>query len=96
MILSYDVGQVTRLCDLTNENDTVTSVSWAERGDKVAVGTHRGFVQVMMIIIILILILKFCHVQHNLLVVDINHSNMMKRNLDCLMKNSFLILYSSL
>ena len=38
--------QVTRLCDLTNENDTVTSVSWAERGDKVAVGTHRGFVQV--------------------------------------------------
>jgi len=39
-------SQVTRLCDLTNENDTVTSVSWAERGDKVAVGTHRGFVQV--------------------------------------------------
>ena len=37
---------MTRLCDLTNENDTVTSVSWAERGDKVAVGTHRGFVQV--------------------------------------------------
>lgn len=44
--LTDDIIQVTRLCDLTNENDTVTSVSWAERGDKVAVGTHRGFVQV--------------------------------------------------
>ena len=65
MILSYVVGQVTRLCDLTNENDTVTSVSWAERGDKVAVGTHRGFVQVMMIII-LILILKFHFVMFNI------------------------------
>ena len=65
MILSYDVGQVTRLCDLTNENDTVTSVSWAERGDKVAVDTHRGFVQVMMMII-LILILKFHFVMFNL------------------------------
>ena len=65
MILSYDVGQVTRLCDLTNENDTVTSVSWAERGDKVAVGTHRGFVQVMMMSI-LILILKFHFVMFNI------------------------------
>ena len=66
MILSYDVGQVTRLCDLTNENDTVTSVSWAERGDKVAVGTHRGFVQVMMMIIILIFILKFYFFMFNI------------------------------
>ena len=39
--------QVTRLCDLTNDNDTVTSVSWAERGNFVAVGTHRGYVQVI-------------------------------------------------
>jgi hypothetical protein len=31
---------------LTNDNDTVTSVSWAERGNFVAVGTHRGYVQV--------------------------------------------------
>ena len=37
---------MTRLCDLTNDNDTVTSVSWAERGNFVAVGTHRGYVQV--------------------------------------------------
>ena len=38
--------QVTRLCDLTHDNDTVTSVSWAERGNLVAVGTHRGYVQI--------------------------------------------------
>ena len=31
---------------MTNDNDTVTSVSWAERGNFVAVGTHRGYVQV--------------------------------------------------
>ena len=37
---------MTCLCDLTNDNDTVTSVSWAERGNFVAVGTHRGYVQV--------------------------------------------------
>jgi WD40 repeat protein len=39
-------AQVTRLCDLTHDNDTVTSVSWAERGNLVAVGTHRGYVQI--------------------------------------------------
>ena len=39
---------MTRLCDLTNDNDTVTSVSWAERGNFVAVGTHRGYVQVFL------------------------------------------------
>ncbi len=39
-------SQVTRLCDLTSDNDTVTSVSWSERGNLVAVGTHRGYVQV--------------------------------------------------
>ena len=44
--LQPSLSQVTRLCDLTNDNDTVTSVSWAERGNFVAVGTHRGYVQV--------------------------------------------------
>jgi len=39
-------SQVTRLCDLTNDNDNVTSVSWSERGNLVAVGTHRGYVQI--------------------------------------------------
>lgn len=39
-------SQVTRLCDLAPDGDTVTSVSWAERGHLVAVGTHKGLVQV--------------------------------------------------
>jgi len=39
-------SQVTRLCDLASENDNVTSVSWSERGNLVAVGTHRGYVQI--------------------------------------------------
>lgn len=39
-------SQVTRLCDLAPENDSVTSVAWAERGHLVSVGTHRGTVQV--------------------------------------------------
>ena len=34
------------MCDLTNDNDTVTSVSWAERGNLVAVGTNRGYVKI--------------------------------------------------
>lgn len=39
-------SQVTRLCDLTGEGDNVTSVAWAERGNLVAVGTHKGYVQI--------------------------------------------------
>ncbi|KAK2176413.1 hypothetical protein NP493_663g00012 [Ridgeia piscesae] len=39
-------SQVTRLCDLSCDNDTVTSVSWSERGGLVAVGTDKGFVQI--------------------------------------------------
>eukprot|EP00096_Caligus_rogercresseyi_P008917 TRINITY_DN2918_c0_g1_i1.p1 TRINITY_DN2918_c0_g1~~TRINITY_DN2918_c0_g1_i1.p1 ORF type:complete len:502 (-),score=112.35 TRINITY_DN2918_c0_g1_i1:379-1884(-) len=39
-------SQVTKLCDLTSDNDNVTSVSWSERGNLVAVGTHRGYVQI--------------------------------------------------
>jgi len=39
-------SQVTRLCDLTSDSDNVTSVSWSERGNLVAVGTHKGYVQV--------------------------------------------------
>ncbi|KAG0728889.1 Fizzy-related [Chionoecetes opilio] len=39
-------SQVTRLCDLSPDGDTVTSVSWSERGNQVAVGTHKGLVQV--------------------------------------------------
>nr|CAB3247799.1 fizzy-related protein homolog [Phallusia mammillata] len=39
-------SQVTRLCDLVSEGDTVTSVNWSDRGNLVAVGTHKGYVQV--------------------------------------------------
>lgn len=35
-------SQVTRLCDLSNDGNTVTSVSWSERGHQLAVGTHHG------------------------------------------------------
>uniref|UniRef100_A0A8C6T0J6 Fizzy-related protein homolog n=1 Tax=Neogobius melanostomus TaxID=47308 RepID=A0A8C6T0J6_9GOBI len=37
---------VTRLCDLSLEGDSVTSVGWSERGNLVAVGTHKGYVQI--------------------------------------------------
>ncbi|XP_076440625.1 fizzy-related protein homolog isoform X2 [Babylonia areolata] len=43
---SQSVDQVTRLCDLSTDDDTVTSVSWSERGNQVAVGTHKGNVQI--------------------------------------------------
>ncbi|EDX17092.1 fizzy-related protein homolog [Drosophila simulans] len=39
-------SQVTRLCDLSPDANTVTSVSWNERGNTVAVGTHHGYVTV--------------------------------------------------
>ncbi|XP_028832281.1 fizzy-related protein homolog isoform X1 [Denticeps clupeoides] len=39
-------SQVTRLCDLSVDGDSVTSVCWNERGSLVAVGTHKGFVQI--------------------------------------------------
>lgn len=39
-------SQVTRLCDLSRDGDSVTSVSWSERGHLVAVGTYKGLVQV--------------------------------------------------
>ncbi|XP_060526759.1 fizzy-related protein homolog [Cylas formicarius] len=39
-------SQVTRLCDLSGDANMVTSVSWSERGNLVAVGTHNGYVTV--------------------------------------------------
>lgn len=39
-------SQVTRLCDLSADNNAVTSVAWSERGHLVAVGTHHGYVTV--------------------------------------------------
>lgn len=34
------------MCDLSPDANTVTSVSWNERGNLVAVGTHHGYVTV--------------------------------------------------
>ncbi|XP_067950177.1 fizzy-related protein homolog [Watersipora subatra] len=39
-------SQVIRLCDLSVETDKVTSVSWSDRGNIVAVGTDTGHVQI--------------------------------------------------
>ena len=38
-------SRVTKLCDLGQE-DTVTSVSWTQRGTHLAVGTNKGEVQI--------------------------------------------------
>jgi cell division cycle 20-like protein 1 (cofactor of APC complex) len=37
---------VTKLCDLSPEDDPVTSVGWTDRGNHLAVGTHKGYVQI--------------------------------------------------
>lgn len=37
-------GKVTKLCDL--QDDTVTSVSWIQRGSHIAIGTDKGLVQI--------------------------------------------------
>ena len=37
---------MTRLCDLSSDGNSVTSVAWNERGNLVAVGTHLGYIQV--------------------------------------------------
>jgi cell division cycle 20-like protein 1, cofactor of APC complex len=39
-------SQVTRLCDLANREDSVSSVSWSEKGNYIAVGTFKGDVQI--------------------------------------------------
>ena len=39
-------SMVTKLCDLQQAEDVVTSVSWAQRGTHLAVGTNKGEVQV--------------------------------------------------
>ncbi len=38
-------SKVTKLCDLVQSEDLVTSVSWAQRGTHLAVGTNKGEVQ---------------------------------------------------
>lgn len=38
--------QVSKLCDLQEEGDSVTSVAWSEKGHYLTVGTHTGLVQI--------------------------------------------------
>ncbi|VDK81766.1 unnamed protein product, partial [Cylicostephanus goldi] len=38
--------KVIKLCDLVNDQDTVTSVQWADKGELLAVGTNRGITQI--------------------------------------------------
>ncbi|XP_065657748.1 fizzy-related protein homolog isoform X2 [Hydra vulgaris] len=39
-------SQVTKLCDLSSEGDPVTSVAWNDKGNHLAVGTHKGYIQI--------------------------------------------------
>ncbi|GMR35943.1 hypothetical protein PMAYCL1PPCAC_06138 [Pristionchus mayeri] len=39
-------SQVIKLCDLANDQDSVTSVQWTDKGDFLAVGTNKGITQV--------------------------------------------------
>ncbi|GMT14306.1 hypothetical protein PFISCL1PPCAC_5603 [Pristionchus fissidentatus] len=39
-------SQVIKLCDLANDQDSVTSVQWTDKGDFLAVGTNKGLTQV--------------------------------------------------
>ncbi|CAJ0924847.1 unnamed protein product, partial [Mesorhabditis belari] len=44
---SANNSQVIKLCDLsTQDNDSVTSVQWADKGDLLAVGTNKGATQI--------------------------------------------------
>eukprot|EP00468_Gymnochlora_sp_CCMP2014_P002508 CAMPEP_0167759860 /NCGR_PEP_ID=MMETSP0110_2-20121227/11257_1 /TAXON_ID=629695 /ORGANISM="Gymnochlora sp., Strain CCMP2014" /LENGTH=490 /DNA_ID=CAMNT_0007646291 /DNA_START=75 /DNA_END=1547 /DNA_ORIENTATION=- len=39
-------SKVTKLCDLSNVGDSITSVAWSPRGQHLAVGTQKGEVQI--------------------------------------------------
>ncbi|OZJ03784.1 hypothetical protein BZG36_03472 [Bifiguratus adelaidae] len=47
---SAQTSKVTKLCDLSSSDqaktDSVTSVSWMQRGTHVAIGTNKGYVQI--------------------------------------------------
>lgn len=43
---SAQTSQVTKLCDLQSTQDSITGLSWAERGQYLAVGTQAGLVQI--------------------------------------------------
>lgn len=44
-IWSAQNNRVTKLCEV-DEDDAITSVSWSQRGNHLAVGTHKGVTQI--------------------------------------------------
>ena len=44
-IWSAQTSQVKKLCEL-DRDDAITSVGWSQRGNHLAVGTHRGLTQI--------------------------------------------------
>ncbi|WFD00143.1 substrate-specific activator of APC-dependent proteolysis [Malassezia yamatoensis] len=43
---SAATSSVTKLCDLQNAQDSITGVSWSDRGHQLAIGTDSGLVQI--------------------------------------------------
>ncbi|EPQ31382.1 uncharacterized protein PFL1_00717 [Pseudozyma flocculosa PF-1] len=43
---SAETSSVTKLCDLKDQGDVVTGINWASKGNHMAVGTHKGLVQI--------------------------------------------------
>lgn len=43
---SAQTSRVTKLCDLAEISDSVTSLDWVQRGSKIAVGTNTGMVRI--------------------------------------------------
>ncbi|KAI9718183.1 MAG: substrate-specific activator of APC-dependent proteolysis [Chrysothrix sp. TS-e1954] len=39
-------GKVVKLCEFGEDEGPVTSVNWIERGSHIAIGTHKGYVQI--------------------------------------------------
>jgi len=43
---SAETSQVTKLTDLTQEDDSITALNWVQHGSTLAIGTRRGFVHI--------------------------------------------------
>lgn len=39
-------SQVTKLCDLAPDGDSVTAINWSEKGDLLAIGSQRGLTMI--------------------------------------------------
>lgn len=43
---SAQTSKVTKLCDLTDQDDSITSLAWVGRGNQIAIGTNKGIVKI--------------------------------------------------